>query len=164
MRGIGCRNSRGGGGGPALVCGAARRPKQPCFLAASSSSVSPHPRLCLCLRSQPSSPLVENIVGTLGCSGPVSSFQHHEARSSSGSLLRSPAVGLRASDLLLQSARPQQRNHGSAGQDPRVRAHGERPKTHTHAHGRCVSRALLCLSTSRKRVPKSCPRSSLTCT
>lgn len=35
---------------------------------------------------------------------------------------------------------------------------------HARAHVLCVSRPLLCLPTSRKRVPKFCPRSSLTCT
>lgn len=148
-----CRDGRGGEN--LLVCGASRTPKQPCFPAAfkrvivrvflggggfAPSSTTPpqfpHPALLA---------TVVNIVRTLSCSGPIGRFQHHEAHSSSGSLLPSQAVGLRASDLLLQSARPQQRSHDSAGQDPHVRAYGERPKTHTHTRARAahyVSHAL----------------------
>lgn len=119
-------------------------PKQPCFPAAFKRViVGPFPRpppLDHSTSASRASPrhCARTLIGTLCCSGLSSASGSHEARSSSGSLLPSAPVGLRAPDLLLQSARPQQRSHDPAGQDPHVRAHGEHP-AHAHA-GTCIMR------------------------
>lgn len=130
-----------------LVCGASRTPKQPCFPAAFKRVIACRfprpPPLAHSTSASRASParhcartFIGTFIGTLCCSGLTSASRNHEARSSSGSLLPSAPVGLRASDLLLQSARPQQRSHDPAGQDPHVGAHGEHP-AHAPA-GTCI--------------------------
>lgn len=122
----------GEGGGALLECGASRTPKQTCFPEAFKRVIvrgfsSPlhlclhHSQPCRCRHRRDSEQQRAD-------------QQRHEARRPPGSLLPSPAVGRRPSDLLLQGAGPQQGGHGSAGQDPRVRAHGERRTQHTHTH------------------------------
>lgn len=120
-------------------------PKQPCFPAAFKRViVGPFPRpppldhSTSGSRAGPARHCARTLIGPLCCSGLISASRNHEAHGSSGSLLRPAPVGLRAPDLLLQSARPQQRSHDPAGQDPHVRAHGEH-QTHAHAHaGTCI--------------------------
>lgn len=96
-------------------------------LNASSSLLSPDPH------PSPTPPLHPEPVLLATVHGPSSApARNHEARSPAGSLLPPAPGGLRAPDLLLQSARPRQRGHDPAGQDPHVRAHGER-RAHAHA-------------------------------
>lgn len=100
-------------------------------LNASSSVLSPDPHPSPTPPLHPEPVLLATVHGP--SPGPWSaSARNHEARSSAGSLLPPAPGGLRAPDLLLQSARPRQRGHDPAGQDPHVRAHGE-PRARAHA-------------------------------
>lgn len=154
-----------------LLCGASRTPKQPCFPAASkrvivrifyfspplldhsnSFSAASPPRHCCKTSSEPSAAAGRPAgFSTMKLAALLALCCLLRLSDCAPPTCYSRALGLSKEVMtLLDKIHTSERTVSA-------------PK-HARAHVLCVSRPLLCLPTSRKRVPKFCPRSSLTCT